>query len=252
MGLWTREHLITILPTFAIMIVIAFLMRRLLIKKRYEIRMIPIKIIAVILILMEIGKQWCSIMRGYDLYHIPLHFCSIFLYILPLFAFYRGKWRQSVGATACTTMMALFIGMLVLPNAIYTSARFATFFTDYFSFHTVVFHNLVIFVLFLTLALDLHSPSVERRELIFLTVFGVTFVALSACAAHLLDTNYSNFLESSIGFVAELVSRLGLAIGEIPTKILYGAVLGALHILLLIVTYYLFFALCKAMKTRRS
>ncbi len=251
MGLWTREHLITILPTFAIMIVIALLMRRLLIEKRYEIRMIPIKSIAVLLILMEIGKQWCSIVRGYDLYHIPLHFCSIFLYILPLFAFYRGKWQKSVSSIACATMMALFIGMLVLPNTIYTSARLATFFTDYFSFHTVVFHNLVIFALFLTLALDLHTPSGERKELIFLTVFGMAFVVLSASASHLLDTNYSNFLESSIGFVAEVVSRLGLAIGEIPAKILYGAVLGALHILLLIITYYLFFALSWAIKPRK-
>ena len=164
MGLWTNEHLITIPITFAIMIAVAIVMRKLLINKSYETRMLPIKIISVILVVIEIGKQICSISRGYDLYHIPLHFCSIFLYVLPLFAFYRGKYRNAIASAAGSTMTALFFGMIVMPAVIYSAERVNTFFTDYLSFHTVFFHNLVMLALFLTISLDLHKPSVDKKE----------------------------------------------------------------------------------------
>ena len=246
MGLWTREHLITIFPTFAILLILAFLMRKLLIKKSYKIRMLPIKIISVILVIIEIGKQAYSISIGYNLFHIPLHFCSIFLYVLPLFAFYRGKWQESVRSVASAAMTALLIGMLAIPNVIYSANRIPTFFTDFLSFHTVFFHNLVIFALFLTLALDLHKPNGERGEVVFVTVFGAVYAVIAASASYLLQTNYSNFLNSSIGFVAYITESMTLAIGETATKIIYTSAIALLHILLLVVTYYAYMALCIA------
>ena len=54
-------------------------------------------VLAVILLLLEVGKQTLSIMRGYSLYHIPLHYCSLFIFMLPVMAFYRGKHMDKVG-----------------------------------------------------------------------------------------------------------------------------------------------------------
>ena len=57
MGLWTPEHAATLLPAVVVMIVISLLLRKWLINKSFETRMIPIKVIAVILLLLELGKQ---------------------------------------------------------------------------------------------------------------------------------------------------------------------------------------------------
>lgn len=244
MGFWTRDHLITVLPAFLAFFIIALVMRILLIKKSYEIRMIPLKIIAVILVVIEIGKQICSASLGYNLYHIPLHFCSIFLYVIPLFAFYRGKGQENVRAISVATMTSLLIGMLVIPDVIYSSDRIPLFFTDYLSFHTVFFHNLVIFALFLTIALDLCKPNGSRGEVVFVVLFGTVFVAIAASMSHILDTNYSNFLHSTVGIIKELTNHMNTSIGEIPTTIIYTCTLAILHVLLLVITYYLFWAFC--------
>ena len=55
------------------MVILCVVLRLLLIKKDMKIRMIPLQVIAVILLLLEVGKQAVSFSRGYDLYHIPLH-----------------------------------------------------------------------------------------------------------------------------------------------------------------------------------
>lgn len=244
MGLWSYEHLITIPLTFAVMIALSLLLRLWLLGKDYETRMLPLKIIAVIIVVIEIGKQICSFARGYNLYHIPLHFCSIFLYIIPLFAFYRGKYRESVASVATSTMTALFIGMLAIPAVIYGADRIPTFFTDYLSFHTVFFHNLVIFAFLLTIALDLHKPTGKKGESLFIAAFGAVFVAVAASASHILQTNFSNFLNSTVGFIKEITDNLALAIGEIPTKIIYTITLALLHIALMVLANYIYLLIC--------
>lgn len=252
MPFWTKLHLMTILPTFLILILISLFLRKHLIKKPYETRMIPIKIIAVLLVVFEIAKQICSFVVGYDLFHIPLHFCSIFVYVLPLFAFYRAKGKENVRSISCAAMTSLLLGMLVMPGIIYSGERIETFFVDFFSFHTVFFHNLVIFALFLTFALDLHQSSGKRNETLFVIAFGAVFVAISATASHLLQTNFSNFLSSTVDFVAQMTCDLKLAIGNVMGTLIYVFVLVILHILLLVLTNYIFYLLCKVKKATLS
>ena len=113
MGLWTPEHAATLLPAVVVMIAISLLLRKWLINKSFETRMIPVKVIAVLLLLLELGKQAVSISRGYDLYHLPFHFCSLFLFMMPAMAFYRGKHQEKVFAittslcASCTLLMLI-------------------------------------------------------------------------------------------------------------------------------------------------
>ena len=80
-------HIKTLLPALIVMLAISIALRALLGKKDIKIRMIPIQVIAVILLLLEVGKQAVSFSRGYDLYHLPLHFCSLLLVTMPAMAF---------------------------------------------------------------------------------------------------------------------------------------------------------------------
>ena len=79
MELWTFEHFITIVPAVIVMITITWFLSKLLKNKSYEVRMIPFKILAVVLLVSEVVKQIISFLQGYDLYHIPLHVCSLFI-----------------------------------------------------------------------------------------------------------------------------------------------------------------------------
>ena len=67
MGLWTPEHAATLLPAVVVMVVISLLLRKGLKNKSFETRMLPIKVIAELLLLLEVGKQVVSLCRGYDI-----------------------------------------------------------------------------------------------------------------------------------------------------------------------------------------
>ena len=77
MELWSQTHLRTLLPAIIGMLLLSALLRILLRNKPLKIRMIPFQALAVLLVLLEIGKQVLSLSRGYDLYHLPFHFCSM-------------------------------------------------------------------------------------------------------------------------------------------------------------------------------
>ena len=74
MVLWEPEQIQTLLPSMAVMVLLTVGLNLLLGKKSFKIRMIPLQVIAVLLLVLEVGKQAMSFSRGYDLYHIPLHF----------------------------------------------------------------------------------------------------------------------------------------------------------------------------------
>ena len=121
MALWTKTHALSLLPAVAVMLLLTWLLRHFLARKPLRVRMIPLQVVAAILFLIEIGKQVLSFRDGYDLYHIPLHFCSLIIFMLPLAAFYTGKGQQTIrGITAalCASITGL---TLIYPDLIYSA-----------------------------------------------------------------------------------------------------------------------------------
>lgn len=116
MGLWTVTHARTVLPAVAVMLLLAALLGRILNRKPLKMRMLPIQIIAVILLLLEVGKQLVSLKRGYDLYCIPLHYCSLFVFVMPAMAFYHGKFAGKVRAVTAALCTSVFFGYADLPQ----------------------------------------------------------------------------------------------------------------------------------------
>ena len=82
MGLWTLGHFYQILPTFVIFAVISVVAAKTLGKCDRKIRYIPLQVIAVTLLVLEVITQVKSATGegGYDLYALPFHYCSLFLY----------------------------------------------------------------------------------------------------------------------------------------------------------------------------
>lgn len=244
MGLWTYEHGVTLIPALIAMCGIGALLRWQLRKKDLNIRMIPFQILAVVLFLIEVGKQVLSLKEGYDLYHLPFHFCSLFIFMLPAMAFYRGRYAGRVKAVTSALCGAVLLLMLIYPNLIYSAANIREFFTDYFSFHTVAFHNIVLLEFILIVALGLHTP--ERGEQRAVVWYTVGFCVVSATMAQLLKTNFANYYSCNIPPLEALRLSVAEAIGAVPTQIIYILIVSLLNIGFVLMSYWVYRGLRRA------
>ena len=244
MELWTAQHAYTLLPAIVVMIVIGLLLRRWLGKKEYRVRLIPVQILTVILVALEVGKQLYSFMRGYDLYHIPLHFCSLFLFVLPVFSFYRGKRQHAVQGITAAICGSLFLLMLIYPNLIYGSWNIEAFFKGYLDFHTVAFHNIVMLVFVLILCLDLYEPR-KKGNWMPCVWFTLGFCVISASMAQILKTNYANFYHCNIPPCEAIRLSLQPVLGTVVTQILYVSIVSALTIGFVLMCYAIYRGLYK-------
>lgn len=229
MELWTEQHMKTLLPSLAVMILLGLFLRQILGNKSFKIKIIPIQIIAILLVSLEIGKQFTSFQRGYDLYHIPLHFCSLFIFMLPAMAFYRGKYAQAISIITTALCASVFCLMLIYPNLIYSAGNIEYFFVDFLDFHTVAFHNLVMLAFVLILALDLQTPAQSGGNKA-ITIFMLGFCAVSSTMAQILKTNYANFYTCNIPVLEEVRISVRAILGTVVTQIIYILILTVLNI----------------------
>ena len=228
MVLWTPEHIKTLLPAMIGMVILCVVLRLLLIKKDMKIRMIPLQVIAVILLLLEVGKQAVSFSRGYDLYHIPLHFCSLVMFTLPFMVFYKGKYTAGIRSIATAICGATFWLTAIYPDLIYSAGNIRNFFVNYLDFHTVAFHNLVMLAFLLILALNLHTPA-QKGEAKGIIIFLTTFCVVAAVVSQLLQTNYAGFYHCNVAPIENIRLSLQPILGYAPTQIIYVAGLTAVH-----------------------
>ena len=238
MELWTQTHAMSILPALAVMLVLSLLLRKLLIHKEWKVRIIPVQIITVLLLALEVGKQVISFRDGYDLYHIPLHVCSLFLYIMPVLCLYRGKHCHSVraiGAAYCTAVFAL---IMIYPCLIYSADNVRNFFKNYMDFHTVAFHNLVMLLFMLMLALNLHGN--EKGYGKSVSMFTVGYCVVAASMAHLLKTNYANFYRCNIPPLEDLRLKITDVLGAVPTQLCYALIVSVLNVGFVLGCYQLY------------
>lgn len=247
MELWTLAHAKTLLPTTIVMVVLALLLRAWLGKKPLHIRMLPFQVATCVLLLLEVGKQVLSLRQGYDLYHLPFHYCSLFLFALPPMAFYRGKHTQTVRAVSTSMCAAMFLLLMIYPNLIYSAGNIQEFFVNYFSFHTVAYHNLVVLIFLMILTLDLYSPGGkgEHRAVILAMV---VFCIVSASMAHILKTNYANYYSCNIPVLETVRLAVASAIGAFMAKIVYILIVSALNILFT----WGAFGLCRLVKRHKK
>ena len=239
MQLWTYEHAVTLLPAVAVMLLLAAVLRITLRKKSFEIRMLPLKIIGVLIVILEIGKQYVSFSGGYDLYHIPLHYCSLFIFMIPLMAFYRGKHQDKLGGITAALCGSVFGLMLIYPSLIYGDWNIRNFFVGYLDFHTVFVHNLIMLAFVLIVALDLHTPA-KKGEMKSVIVFILCFCAVSATAAQLLQTNYNNFYQCNIPPLETVRQAVAGVLGTAVAQIFYVLCVTVMDVLFTTTFYWVY------------
>ena len=238
MGLWTMTHLYQILPTFLIFAVISFIAAKTLGKCRPALRYIPLQVIAVTLLVLEVMKQINAAKGGsYDLYALPFHYCSLFLYLLPIHAFYHGKFSHFTDAAAFGCLASLTLDMILMPDVIYSAGNIKNFFGAFGDFHTVAFHNLVVLYFMLTIALKLYELR-TKHDLAVMSIFLAVYVVIAATLSYSLKVNFHNLYKCNIPFIENVRLAAVDALGVFGT-VLYVCILFILTILFAFASYFL-------------
>ncbi len=238
MGLWSKEHAMTLLPAVAVMILLGVILRRLLKNKDESVRMLPIQIIAVALVVLEIGKQAVSAANGYDLYALPFHFCSLALFTLPVMAFYRGKHAHAVRSITTAVCASITLLLLIYPCLIYSADNINNYFGSYADFHTVTFHNLVVLAFVLILVLEVHIP--QGGAVKPLVVFILCFCLVSAFMAVALETNYANYYECNVPVFEAIRVDMQPVLGVWGAQLLYISIVSLLNVGFVLLSYGLY------------
>ena len=160
-------------------------------------------------------------------------------------AFYNGKHKEEVRTVACSVVTALMLFMVVYPNLIYGSWNITGFFDTYWDFHTVFFHNVVIFEFILIIVLRLHHIS-DKNQVKYLVYLGVGYSIVAGSMSNILQVNFSKFLNcDDIPPVASFVNSIKDVIGQTAGQLVYVIILGVLHVLFFMMCYYLYRAIDK-------
>ena len=137
--------------------------------------------------------------------------------------------------------------MMIYPALIYSDGNIRGFFQDYLNFHTVVFHNLVVFAFILIFALKLPMPA-GKGSVKAISIFMLLFSIVAAVMAQLLQTNYTNMYQCNIPVFEEIRLSVQPVLGYWITQCLYVSILTCLHILFVLMCYGLIKLVCRRKK----
>lgn len=223
---WTEADK-RVLPIALLVIIILTLVVYIIFRKKSDkIKNIPLIIITISMLVMEVAKQTISIRQGYDLWHVPLHFCSLFIYWFPLMTFFKdGKIKRFGTTMSFAAAMSVFVCFYLSPGDILGPNNTANVFENFFSVHTFVYHHLIFLYLFVGLSLNMFKLN---KNCFIHVVIGISMYGAAALFfAYRLNTNYCNLLTSQIDFVEGWRQSLG----QIPYTIgvyLFGIAIGCL------------------------
>ncbi len=210
MELWSTTDKIVLPICLLISIAISVLLGFLLKDKPNKVKEIPRTIIAVFLVLFEIFKIIYHLVKGtFELRFIPLHFCSTFLFWFPLSAFGKGFIKKLGDFAGFTASIMFVIIFYIAPSFIIGDAT-SGFFDNFYNFHTLIFHNVVVLYFALTITLKLYKPSYKDFKYVIIA-FTIYFL-IAVPSAHLLNTNFTNLLRSEVPFIRKFINTYGHAI----------------------------------------
>ena len=229
---WSQFRAYTLIPVFIFIILSSYLISYLLKDKDDKVRMLPIKIVTIILLVLEVIKQTLSIiLRGYDLYHIPLHFCSLFLYFLPIASFYNGKHKDVFRTLGAVISTCLFLFMSIYPLLIYPDGDIYGIkeflggnLERFFQFHSVVFHNIALYPFFF-FAFNKVLNHDKKKDIKAIIIAFVIYSVIAGTLANLIDTNFNNFKSCNADFLENvrvaMVDKIGV-FGQVIYVLMIG------------------------------
>lgn len=246
---WTPLHAYTLIPQFIVYAAAAFILSRALRNRDLETRLLPLKICTALLLLLEAAKQIMGIVTGYSTYWIPLHFCSLFLFIHPLACFYKGKHRDKFILLAGVVSTCLFLFMAIYPNIIYSDDAIRSMWNyltgrggSFFELHTVLFHGIGTFTFFLFIFQGLAKFNTKKDVPLVILTYGL-YCLIVGPLAQIIDTNFNNFVHSNAPFLENIRLNIINSAGAVLGQTVYVLIISAGTILVPLLAYFVLRAL---------
>lgn len=236
MFIWSKGDLIILPICLMVMLLTTFLIWFFLKDKSEKIKTIPLVVITVIMLVLEIIKQIISIKEGYDMWKVPLHFCSLFLYFYPIAVFAKGKFQEfgkTMSLVCSTWLLVLFY---IRPGSIIGDEYTKGIFLNFGTFHTFTYHHLALLFLFVSLSLKFYN--LTKMSYVYIVIGFTIYAIVGFTVAHLTNTNYCNLLHNNF----EPFENFRLNYGQILYSIFMylSGVLGGLAMCGLYRTLYKF------------
>jgi|GEM_PF-1352553 len=211
----THYTLLATATLIPIALMVAFIFYYLLKNKSNGWKLLPIRLVAIILVAAEAFKQYYSYTspEGYNLWHLPLHICSIFILSLPIAVFTKQKSKVSkvAWAVSISTGIMMTIGILAVPEVIigYATQAFFDGSASILDYHSVGFHYIIVFFVFLTVLLKVYKPTF--LQILIGSIVYLLYAGLMVTMAIVLDVNFAMLLEfPAVPAIDALRSDLGL------------------------------------------
>ncbi len=185
-----------------VMIVLCVVLRLALKNKKDNIKNIPLTVIALLLLLLEIGKQiYYIFFVDYITYALPFHFCTLVIFVIIITQIFGKKVNGFFKPIAFSFSGLVTFMLYIAPTSLIGNSLDNLFFS-YYTFHTFAFHHLVVFYFLLTISLNVYKPRLLDA---IKPILGIIFYGTYATPiAFALNTNYVNILRSTIGFLENI------------------------------------------------
>ena len=191
---WSAKEKI-ILPIMIVVLLIFAIGICLLTRNKSErIKRLPLFIITIILLILEVTKQIYNICIGYDLWAIPLHFCSLFMFFYSFSNFGKGKLKRFGDImTVCCTFLVIVLFYLNPSNIIGESCE--NVFANFSNFHTFTYHHLLFLYYFIFLGSNLIVA--KFSDLIYIIIGISSYAVVAITFAFSLNVNFCSILHNS-------------------------------------------------------
>ena len=203
---WSKSEIIVLPIAFAVCLVLSLISYFCFRRKQGIVKTLPLILITSVMLILECVKQVRSIIEGYSLWNIPLHFCSLFLYFYPLAVFTKGKVCQ-FGKTMSLVCSLMFFALFYINPSSIINDSCSNILGSFSSFHTFVYHHLIIVFLLTSLMLNFYEYKKENFTYV-LWGFSV-YASVGILLSQILKVNFCNLLESNIPFMETLRVNAG-------------------------------------------
>lgn len=157
-------------------------------------KMLPLKIFAAVVFIAEIAKQiYYNCFEEFTLYILPLHFCSLFIVLLPLSQLCGERVAKIFKPAAFVYSFFVVVLIIANPHALLGDSPSLPF-ASFHNTHTLVYHMSVAGYFIFSVILEDYEP--KPLHCINVICGIAIYTAYAVPCAYLLNTNYVNILYS--------------------------------------------------------
>ena len=202
-------------------------------------RKIVFIVIGVLIFTLEIVKQiYCAFATDYDYWKLPLHFCSLYVFLYPLAHWFGKKCSKIFKPLAFVYSMIGAVLLYVFPSVLLGNTA-ENVLGSFVNFHGFVFHNLI--SLYLVMSICLADYEAKLTDCVNCSIGIIVYASYAIPSAYHFNMNYVNILYSPIS----IVEKIRLKVGQ-PVYILFLIFIGVLvSCLIVLLTWFIQNKICK-------